>query len=347
MCHVRGTPPQPRPAGAGSLPALLEEWVTAGLISPDQARAIRTHEAQASDARERVRPERAASAHPLAGSSAGPAAGPASLVVEALGYLGGIIMLVGATILTSFYWQDLPLAARLLLLGATALALVVAGVAVPDRLGDAALRLRSVLWALAVAASITFLVVFTNDVLEREDEASLIVVGPCAALVAGVLWRLRRTWLQQVALLAPLVLSAAGLAYEVGGTSTSWYGGFAWLLAVGWSVLAYSGRLPPRVSGFALGGLVATFSALAIDTDLGVALALATAATLVVVALVERSLPWLAVAAVAVLETMPRAAVAWFPGRLSASLTLIVTGGLLVAAAVWVARHQAGRRPHT
>jgi hypothetical protein len=43
------------------------------------------------------------------------------------------------------------------------------------------------------------------------------------------------------------------------------------------------------------------------------------------------------------LWSMPRAADAWFPGRLSAALTLLVTGGALVGAAVWVARHQGGQ----
>jgi hypothetical protein len=86
---------------------------------------------------------------------------------------------------------------------------------------------------------------------------------------------------------------------------------------------------------------------LAIDNDGGILLALLTSVAIVVLALRERSLPWLGVAAFATLWTAPRAAVAWFPGRLSASLTLIVTGGLLVGAAVWVARHQRAPRPPT
>jgi hypothetical protein len=65
----------------------------------------------------------------------------------------------------------------------------------------------------------------------------------------------------------------------------------------------------------------------------------------VALALWERSLPWLGVGAVAMLYASPRAAVAWFPGRLSAALTLIVTGGVLVGASVWVARHRAGQPP--
>lgn len=306
----------------------LEDWVAAGLITPEQARAIRDHEARATGGGAR-------SVAPRTGSPAG-----TSLVVEALGYLGGIIMLVGAVILVNLYWEDLPTAARLLLPAAAAVALVAAGSAVPDRLGDAARRLRSVLWALAVVATATFFAVFAVDVLDRQDEASLVVVGPCTAALAALLWRLRRTWLQQLALLVPLVLTAAGLAHEIDGLDTDWYGGLTWILAVVWSMLAYAGRLEPRVTGVGFGGLVGTFGALTISNDLGIVLALATAGALVVVALHERSLPWLAVGAISVLESAPRTAVQWFPGRLSAAITLIVAGGLLVLAAVWVARHQ-------
>jgi hypothetical protein len=74
--------------------------------------------------------------------------------------------------------------------------------------------------------------------------------------------------------------------------------------------------------------------------DLGIALGLATAAATVVLALWDRNLAWLGVAALALLYTTPRAANQWFPGRLSAALTFIITGGLLVGAAVWVARHR-------
>jgi hypothetical protein len=79
--------------------------------------------------------------------------------------------------------------------------------------------------------------------------------------------------------------------------------------------------------------------------DFGIALGLGTAVATVALALWERSLVWLAVAAIAMLWTTPRAAVEWFPGRLSAALTLIVTGGLLVLSAVWVARRRGEDAP--
>jgi hypothetical protein len=136
------------------------------------------------------------------------------------------------------------------------------------------------------------------------------------------------------------MVSALGVGMELASTDSSWGGATMWAAAVGWAALSWTGRLEPRVTGVAFGVLGATLGAMTMDAEAGIALGLATAVAAVVVALWERSLPWLAVAAIALLWTMPRAADAWFPGRLSAALTLIVTGGALVGAAIWVARHQ-------
>jgi hypothetical protein len=310
-----------------SLADLLEGWVHAGLISDEQARTIRQHEAG---------PHERRAAMTLAPS---PETGP-SLVVEALGYLGGIVMLVGAMLLVSLFWADLPVALRLVLIGATALALVGAGLAVPERLGEAAGRLRSVLWAAAVVATGAFLVVLSADVLDRYDEHQLWLVGGGTAVVAAVLWWMRRTWLQQLALFVPLMLAAAGIGMELTSTDSAWAGGTMWGVAAVWAAAAWLGWLDPRVTGVAFGVLGAVLGSLTMNNDLGIALGLATALATVALALWERSLPWLGVAALALLYTTPRAASEWFPGRLSAALTFIITGGLLVGAAVWVARHR-------
>lgn len=319
------------PVQPPSLLDVLEEWVDAGLITNEQSKAIRQHEAA---------PHERRAALTLA---APPESGP-SLVVEALGYLGGIVMLVGAGILVGMYWDDLSVVLRLTLIGATALALLGAGFALRDRLGESAARLRSVLWAAAVAATAGFLGVFSTEVLDRYDEHALVIIGPCTALVAGILWWLRPTWLQQLALFVPLMLAAVGTGMELTSTTSSWGGAAMWAVAVVWTVVSWAGWLEPRVTGVAVGVLGAVLGSMIMDTDTGIALGLAAAVATVVLALWERSLPWLGVAAIALLWTMPRAADAWFPGRLSGALTLLVGGGALVGAAVWVARHQ-GAQP--
>ncbi|MCP3424082.1 DUF2157 domain-containing protein [Nocardioides pinisoli] len=322
-----GSAHQPSPSALDA----LDEWVASGLLTPEQSRAIREHEAA------RRGPHAAVALQPS------PEAGP-SLVVEALGYLGGVVMLIGAGILTGMLWPDLSVPLRLALIGAAALALIGAGFAVPERLGEVAGRVRSVLWALGVGATAGFFSVFSTEVLDRYDEHALVVIGPLTAVVAGALWWLRRTWLQQLALLAPLLVSAMGVGMELTSTDSSWGGALVWATAACWAALSWAGRLEPRVPGVAFGALGAVLGALAMPSDVGIALALATAVAAVGLALWERSLPWLGVAAITLLWTMPRAADAWFPGRLSAALTLLATGATLVGAAVWVARHQGAKR---
>lgn len=306
----------------------LDDWVGAGLIAPDQAVRIRAYEVSRPGRRRRE------IAEPV---PAGPTG--TSLVVEGLGYVGGVIMLVGAGILVGLVWEDIPVVLRLVLGAATAVSLIVAGLAVPDRLGAAAGRLRSVLWVLGVAATATFFTLLAMDVLDRYDEHALLVTFPPTALVAAVLWWTRRTWLQQLALLVSLVLSASAVGLEV-AESDSAPGIAVWILALAWVVVAWTGRIQPRATGLAFGGVAAVFGALTIGSELGIVLGLATAVAILALALYERSLPLLAVAALGLLQAAPRAAFEWFPGRLSASLTLITVGGLLVGAAVWVARHR-------
>jgi hypothetical protein len=266
-------------------------------------------------------------------------------VVEALGYLGGIIMLAGSVILVGVYWDDIPVPLRLALIGGSALAMVGGGLAVPDRLGEAAGRLRSVLWALAVVATGAFFAVLSVDVLDRYDEDALLTTFLPTTAVAAVLWWRRRGVLQQVALLVPLLLSTTAVAMELTDPDSTWTGGATWGVAVAWTALAWVGRMEPRQTGVALGALGAVFASMTMRSDLGIALGLLTAGAMVGLALFERSLPWLGVAALAVLYAAPRAAVEWFPGRMSAALTLIATGGILLGAAIWVARHQAPTPP--
>jgi hypothetical protein len=203
-----------------------------------------------------------------------------------------------------------------------------------------------VLWALAVVATAAFFTLVSIDVLDRHDEGALLVIFPPTALVAAVLWWVRRTWLQQLALLVSLVLSAAAVGEQVAETESA-PGLSVWVLAVAWTVVAWTGRLQPRSTGLAFGGLAAIFGAMTSWSDVGIVLGLVSAVALLALALFERSLPLLAVAAFGLLQTAPRAAFEWFPGRLSASLTLILVGGLLVAAAVWVARHRVEKKPLT
>ena len=67
-----------------------------------------------------------APAAPVTGGSRG------SLIAEALGYLGGVLIVVAASLITFQYWSDIPTAGRLALPASAAALLLAAGWVVED-----------------------------------------------------------------------------------------------------------------------------------------------------------------------------------------------------------------------
>lgn len=306
----------------------LAEWVESGLVSDSQAQAIRQHENEAGRSFE-------------AGNRAGP-----SLVVEALGYLGALVMVVGAGILVGTSWSDLSVPGRLLLLGGTAALLIGAGFVVLRRPSAAAGRLRTVLWAAGVVATGGFMISLSYEVLGLYDEDQVWLVGAVTAVVGGTLWAVRRTDVQLLGFFAPVVLTTVGVALQL-SDDENWPARATWVLGVLWAAASWVSWIKPRVAGVSYGAIAAVFGALSMRGDLGVTLGVVTAASVVGLSLLERDRVWLAVGALTLLYSTPRAASVWFPGPRSAALTFILVGALLVGAAAWVARSgpRKGRDP--
>ena len=82
------------------LDALVRRWVAAGIITPEQAQRIATDQRVQPSPRRRTR-----DAMPL--------------VIEALAYLGGVVILVAAGLLTGLYWSELGTGGRLARYGAS------------------------------------------------------------------------------------------------------------------------------------------------------------------------------------------------------------------------------------
>lgn len=268
-----------------------------------------------------------------------------SPVVEAVGYVGGALTVLGCVILVGAAWEGLSVWLRLALLGVAVVALLGGGLAMPGHLGATAGRLRSAFWALAVVAATGLFAVIAVDLLHREDEHVFLPTFAPAAAVAAVLWWRCQRVLQQAAVLALALLSASALAEQLTHTDSDWLGAEIWALGTAFMALAWLGWFPPRTTGVSLGALGAVIGSYGMLNDLGFALGLLTAAALVVLAVRERRLAWLGAAAAAVMLTGPSAASGWFPGWLGAALSLVVPGGLILAAAVWVTGHRspAGR----
>ena len=306
-------------------PDPVSDWVAEGIISEDQARRIRAREG-------------------LAHGALAPPARPSMmpLVIEALGYLGGAIVVVATVLIANRYWADLTSTVRLSLLGAAALLLLVGGWLVPERLGDVGTRMRSVVWVVSTGAVAGFLGVLGGQVADvHGSHLALIVTGGTAAY-ALALFVTRPAVLQQVAMMGLLGGTAtAALATLVGGDS--WPPVGLWVVGVAWIVLGQIGALRPtgvaRAGGATLAVFGAMFSAFP-GADPAIAFSLATVAAVVVLAVVVSDLALLAIGSLGAIQAIIAAANEWFPDSLVAAVALLLVGGGLVGAAIWIARRR-------
>jgi hypothetical protein len=304
---------QPSP----TVPELVGRWVAAGIINEEQAQRIRADLATLPPQQSR-------------GSS---------LVAEALGYLGGVIVLVGLSFVIGWFWEDLTSEARAGVAGAIAVALVAAGAFVPGRPGATA-RLRGVLWLAGSAATFACLALVADDLIGWENERVVLTAAGGTTLLAAVLWAVHRHVLQQLMVVGSLLLTAWSgtmLATE----SDMWSSLAVWGVGVVWFVMSLPGIVP--ASGGVLGAIGSVLGGLMMigdEAEWGPLFALATVVALVVTAVARRDLGVLGVGSVGTLIALPFAVEEYFPGELQAALSLVVAGLALVATGVYVARRR-------
>ena len=326
VADMTGAQHVPQAARGTGLDLQLGVWVDAGLISAEQAERIRAAE--------------------RAGSPAVPAAsGRGSLLGEALGYVGGVLVLIGAFTITGRYWPALGTGGRLgLVFGAAVLLLVTGSVAGRRGAVGPAARLRSVTWLLATAAFAAGLVLLGEDVLRASDDGVALLATAGTAVLAGVLWwrAPRPGLLQHAAVVASLAAAAAALAAQLPVDDEAVAGVAVWGVGVVWLLLGWGAVVAARAPAYAFGALVATAGGLlAVGRGWGAVLAVVTVVALVAAGAVLRDLVLLVVGAFAALVTVPAVLGEYFPDTLTAPLALLATGVLLVVAALLVARRRA------
>jgi hypothetical protein len=118
-----------------------------------------------------------------------------------------------------------------------------------------------------------------------------------------------------------------------------------WTVGTLWCVAGAVSLIPPGRAALVLGAVAAVVGSVWIGAETwGTAIALTTVVALVATAVRARDLVLLAVASLGTLVVLPELVVRYFPGVLSAALTLVVVGLVLVGLAVFTARR---RRPAT
>ncbi len=306
------------------VPALLDHWVSDGTITTEQAVRMRADLGS-------VVPTTAGVREAVRGTS---------LVTEAMGYLGGVIVLVASGLVTGWFWADMSTLVRLGLAGGVAVLLLVAGAAVSRRHGATGDRLRSVLWLLSAAAFAAFLGLAADELFGWAGEQVALFAAGGTAVLSAVLWYLNPHVPQHAATFVPLVVAAGTGTYLLTG-SGELPGAAVWGTAAVWAVLAWGGVLRTREQGMIFGAAAMVFASMTVvGVEWGATLALLTLAVLISLALAFRDLILLAVASIGALAVLPAIMSRLFPGMLSAALALLGVGVLLVGAAIVTARRR-------
>ena len=316
-------------AQATSLATLLESCVADGILSQDQAGQILAR-AERGDYAPTGRTARAGT----------------GLALEALGYVGGVVVLVSAILIANLYWSDLSIESRIAIVGATAAVLLAGGFAVPRRLDDVGRRLRSVLWLTATAAFTGFVGMVGTELLDLSgDDAALMTTSGAAAL-AIVLWAVHRHLVQQVVAAVALMATAAAVAAKIDAPDAVPALG-AWVVALAWFLLGWTDRLAPRRVVLDLSAAAAVaVSLMTLPVEWGYWLAIGTVAAVVVIAVVRADLVLLAIGSAGTLIVVPLAVGEWFPDSSAVPFVLLAAGLALVGVAVWTARRRSGRAAH-
>ncbi len=180
----------------------LHEWVKEGLISTQESEAILSHEA--------AQHREIAPAISLP-EQLGPEPKRIPAVAEALGYLGGALVVVGLVLAATRYWPDITVVARLIVTGAITVVLIVAGALVRERADPALARFRWFLWLASSATTVFFAVILSREQFHNGVKAIVLIAALAGAIESGVLWSGRNRPLQQFVFLGALA-TAAGAA---------------------------------------------------------------------------------------------------------------------------------------
>ena len=294
----------------------LARWIEAGLLTEEQAAAIRSAERS-----------RAAEPEP-------------SLVATALGYLGASVALVGGVVAASRHWPAMETASRLALAGGATLFLLAAGWVVRRRDHPALRSLDGFLWFLAAVGAAFTVGLGVHELLETEPRSVFLAAGLATSAVGGLLWRIRRRPLQEVAMVAGMGALVEALLDHLPGPPDL-HGLPLWGLGAIWGLLAWGGNLRPGRSSLALAGVALLLGAQILSfewRDVGIALGLGTAVVLLAASVRLRSMLVLGFGAAGILLFLPQIVFEYLGDSLGAPMALLVCGVGILGAAFLAAR---------
>lgn len=271
-----------------------------------------------------------------------------SLLMEAFGYIGTILVLAGAFAYAQQHWKDVSEAGRFaILLVGTGIFLGI-GAIVPTSAEPALRRLAAVTWAVSVAA-FAGSVGMLNVLLDTSGKTVFLTIATSTAVYAIVLWLLHRHGVQQAVAFGALCVGVASVVNFVVTDASAWMIAVPlWALGLAWAAAGWRRRVSPWFVAFPLGLLVALLAPSAIEHPSGLrfGLGIATATTVMVIAVIAKLTPALVMGSVAQLGYAIGAVTYYFGDTLGVPASLAIAGLLILLMAVAAARwHWFGRRP--
>lgn len=317
---------------AENLHQQLDRWVVGGLLTAEQAARI----------------EKAEYRRPAGPAAPGTPGGPRSAyVVEALGYLGGLLAVIAGFVAVGQLWPGISDGTKVIFAVLAAAVLLVAGAAVRPEREPAFGRLRSVLWALSVGALAAGTGLLTADIWEFEPPSVILATAIVSTAYALALWLRHQAPLQHLVMFASVAVTAGAAVVRVDPDVPTWLVGVAvWVTAVLWGLAVYRGYLPPRLAGLAAAAIGTVVGAqLTMEVAAGHVLALVTVVGLLAAGVLLRNIWVLGIGAFAVIQIVPQTATRYLPDTLGAPVALLAVGVVLLVIALRLAR--SGRTPRT
>jgi hypothetical protein len=271
-----------------------------------------------------------------------------SLLMEAIGYIGTILVLAGAFAFAQQRWTDISEPGRFAILAAATGVFFGIGAFVLSSTEPALRRLGAVTWAVSVVAY-AGAAGMLNLLLDTSGKTPFLTIATSTAAYAVVLWLVHRHGVQQaVAFGASCVAVASIVNYAITDARGWMIAVPLWAMGVAWAAAGWWRRVDPWVVAFPLGLLVALVAPATIDQPSGLrfGLGIATASVVMTFAVVQQLTPALAMGSVAELGFVIGAVTHYFGNTLGVPASLAIAGLLILLMAAAAARwHWFGRRP--
>ena len=296
----------------------LQRWVAAGLLTRGEAEGIAAHET--------------AAAH---------AEGGISVLAEALGYAGSALAVAGIAAGLGQSWDSLRAGGRVAAVAVPTGLAVIAGWLLHSKTEPAFRRLMSLLWFLAIGGIAASAAVLIGEYADIDREWTVLVIGGAMAIPAFLLWLARRAVLQQMALLASLLVTMLGVFVIVPGEPNGTAVALAcWALGLVWVVLGWRRWLKPPLATMVVGSLLASLAPSfgAPDHEWMLTVGIVTGVALMALSVKAGAVAVLTVGTVAVFGYVTAVVLHYFGDQLGVPLALMVIGAVFIALALLASR---------